>query len=175
MPEAPIEVIVRMGGEDVLAGRLWSHRRSGGESATFLYDDEYLLRPSAYELDPSLPLVAGQQQTPAGRPIFGAFSDCAPDRWGRRLIARAERRRVEHEGGAERSFGEVDLVLGVRDDMRQGALRFRSSPGAAFLAEETTGVPQLLELPHLLGAADALERNEASEEELSALLRGGSS
>ncbi len=81
-----------MGGQNVLAGRLWSHRRRGAESATFAYDPDYLARSDAYELDPALGLAAGQQQTPAGRAMFGAFSDCAPDRWGRRLIARAERR-----------------------------------------------------------------------------------
>ena len=175
MSEVPIEVVVQIDREDVPAGRLWSHRRSRAESATFSYDDDYLARPDAYELDPSLPLVAGQQQTQVGRKIFGAFSDCAPDRWGRRLIARTEKRRVEREGGAERSFGEIDLLLGVRDDMRQGALRFRHSPNSIFLADETSGIPHLIELPRLVGAADALERDEASEEELRVLLRGGSS
>jgi serine/threonine-protein kinase HipA len=171
----PIEVVVQIAGEDVLAGRLWSHRRSGAESATFAYDDDYLIRPDAYELDPLLALVAGQQQTPAGRKIFAAFSDCAPDRWGRRLIARAEKHRVKREGGAERSFGEIDVLLGVRDDMRQGALRFRTSPKETFLADETIGVPSLIELPRLLGAADALERDEADDEAVKELLHGGSS
>jgi serine/threonine-protein kinase HipA len=175
MAETPIEVVVQIGGEDVLAGRLWSHRRSGAESATFAYDNDYIARADAYELDPALPLVGAQQQTPAGMKIFAAFSDCAPDRWGRRLITRTEKRRAEREGGGERSFGETDLLLGVRDDMRQGALRFRIAGEETFLADERTGVPHLIELPKLLGAADALERDEASEEELRALLRGGSS
>jgi serine/threonine-protein kinase HipA len=172
---AETEVVIQIGGVDVLAGRLWSHRRRGSESATFSYVAEYLGHPSAYELDPALPLVAGQQQTQAGRPIFGAFSDCAPDRWGRRLIHRAEQRRVGREGGAARSFGEIDYLLGVRDDLRQGALRFRDSETGTYLAQETVGVPHLLELPKLLSAADRLERGEASEDELQTLLRGGSS
>jgi serine/threonine-protein kinase HipA len=172
---AETEVLVQIAGADVLAGRLWSHRRRGTESATFSYATEYLTHLNAYELDPALPLVTGQQQTPAGRPIFGAFSDCAPDRWGRKLIHRAERQRVRREGGAERSFGEIDYLLGVRDDLRQGALRFRDSETGIYLAEETVGVPHLLDLPKLLSAADRLERDEASETELQTLLRGGSS
>jgi serine/threonine-protein kinase HipA len=175
MAESAVEVIVQMGSQNVLAGRLWSHRRRGTESATFAYDPDYLARSDAYELDPALGLTAGQQQTPAGRAMFGAFSDCAPDRWGRRLIARAERRRVDHEGGAERSFGEIDYLLGVRDDLRQGALRFRDPAGGAYLADERTGVPPLLDLPRLLSAAERLERDEAGDDELRALLRGGSS
>jgi serine/threonine-protein kinase HipA len=175
MAESEVEVVVQIAGEDVLAGRLWSHRRRGSESATFSYATEYLTRRDAYELDPLLTLAAGPQQTPVGRALFGAFSDCAPDRWGRRLIHRAEQQRVRQAGGAERSFGEIDYLLGVRDDLRHGALRFRAPAGAGYLADERTGVPQLVDLPALLDAADRLERNEASDAELQTLLRGGSS
>jgi len=175
MAESEVEVVVQIGGEDVSAGRLWSHRRRGTESATFSYATEYLARPDAYELDPALELSAGQHQTPAGRAMFGAFSDCAPDRWGRRLMARAEQQRVCRVGGAERSFGEIGYLLGVRDDMRQGALRFRHPQTWTYVADEVTGVPPLVELPKLLNAAARLERDEASETELATLLRGGSS
>lgn len=175
MADIAVEVIVQIGGEDVLAGRLWSHRRRGVESATFAYDETYLMRPDAYALDPALPLTTGQQQTPAERATFGAFSDCAPDRWGRRLIDRTERLRVKREGGAARSFGEADYLLGVRDDLRQGALRFRHPGTLKYLADERGGVPPLLELPRLLSASDRLEHDEAGEEELRILLRGGSS
>jgi serine/threonine-protein kinase HipA len=156
MAESTVEVIVQIGDEDVLAGRLWSHRRRGTESATFAYDPDYLGRSDAYELDPTLGFGAGPRQTPVGRGMFGAFSDCAPDRWGRRLIARAERRRADREGNAERSFGEIDYLLGARDDLRQGALRFRDPATGTYLAEQRTGVPPLIELPKLLQASEHL-------------------
>jgi serine/threonine-protein kinase HipA len=175
MAESTVEVVVQLGGADVLAGRLWSHRRRGSESATFAYHDNYLIRPDAYPLDPALELRAGQQQTPAGWAIFGAFSDCAPDRWGRRLIERFERERALDDAGAPRSLGEIDYLLGVRDDLRQGALRFRDPGSGAYLADESAGAPLLPELPSLLGAAERLERDEAAESDLRALLRGGSS
>jgi serine/threonine-protein kinase HipA len=175
MAEGEAEVWVQIASRDVLAGRLWSHRRRDTESQTFSYDSRYVASQGAYELDPALPLVLGQQQTPAGRAIFGAFSDCAPDRWGRRLIGRAERQRARAAGEAPRSFGEMDYLLGVRDDLRQGALRFRLPDREAFVAVEDEGIPYLLQLPRLLSAADHLERDEASEEELRTLLRGGSS
>lgn len=175
MADRVVDVGVEIAGRNVLAGRLWSHRRRAAESATFAYDAGYLAQADAYALDPALPLVAGQQQTPQSSPIFGAFSDCAPDRWGRRLIDRAEKRRVEREGGAERSRGEIDYLLGVRDDLRQGALRFRDPETGAHLAGEASGVPRVVELGALLHAAERLERDEASEAELRELLRGGSS
>ncbi len=173
MADTPVDVIVQLGSEDALAGRMWSHRRHGTESATFAYAPEYLAHPDAYEIDPLLPLVAGQQQTPAGRPSFGAFGDCAPDRWGRRLIARAEHRRAREHGEAERSLGEIDLLLGVRDDLRQGALRMRR--GDTYLAPSDRGVPALLQLGRLRAAADRLERDAADDADLDALLHGGSS
>jgi serine/threonine-protein kinase HipA len=175
MAETAVEVVVQLGTEAAVAGRLWSHRRRGTESATFSYAPEYLARADAYELDPALPLSVGQHQTPAGRAIFGAFSDCAPDRWGRRLVQRDEEQRARRDAVAERSFGEIDYLLGVRDDLRQGALRFRTTVTGAFLADERHGIPHLLELPRLLDASDRLERDEAGEAELKLLLRGGSS
>jgi serine/threonine-protein kinase HipA len=175
MPEKPVDVVVQVGSADVLAGRLWAHRRRNTQSATFAYDASYLAFPSAYELDPGLPLVAGQQQTAAGRALFGAFSDGAPDRWGRRLINRAEVHRVRDEGGTARSFGEADYLLGVRDDLREGALRFRDPDTGVYLALDDTGVPYLIDLPELLGASEHMERDEATAAELRALLRGGSS
>jgi hypothetical protein len=87
MADREVEVLVRIDGTDELAGRLWCHRRRGVQSQTFRYAASYLALPGAYELDPRLPLVEGAQQTPAGREIFGAFSDAAPDRWGRRRRA----------------------------------------------------------------------------------------
>ncbi len=173
MPE--VDVVVQISGEDVLAGRLWPHRRRGRESATFSYSPEYLVRDDAYALDPMLPLLAGPQQTPDGRAMFGAFSDCSPDRWGRRLIQRTERRWADRENATEKSFGEAEYLLGVRDDLRQGALRFRDPESDVYLADEHEGVPDLVQLPALLSAAERMERDEADEEELRRLLRGGSS
>lgn len=166
--------MVEIAGEAVPAGRLWSHRRRGSESATFTYLPEYLARPDAYALDPELELDASPKQTEPNLRMFRAFSDCAPDGWGRRLIRRSEARRATSGQRAERSIGEIDFLLGARDDMRHGALRFRE-PGGEFLAPEESGVPPLVELSRLLGAAERLDRDMASDEDLRTLLRGGSS
>lgn len=161
-----------MTGEDVLAGFLFSHRRGGRESASFSYDPAYLGRPDAYALDPSLPLVQGGLQTPVGIPMFRAFSDTVPDRWGRNLIMREERRRATAGGRAPRSLGEVDFLLEVRDDLRQGALRFRDEETGVFLADEHSVVPHVTTLATLLHAAEHLESDKETEEELRDLLRG---
>ncbi len=175
MVERAIDVVVSIGQENVFAGRMFSHRSGGRESASFSYEASYLARSDAYALDPSLPLVQGGLQTPVGLSMFRAFGDAAPDRWGRALITREEGRRAAAEGGTGRSLGEVDFLLGVRDDLRQGALRFRDPDTGAFLADEESGVPHVTDLARLLDAADHFEADEESDEELRDLLRGGSS
>lgn len=157
----------------IVAGQLYSHRSRGTESATFTYDQGYLADPRAYALDPALPLLSGTQQSPLNQKIFGAFSDSCPDRWGQRLIQRSERRRAEAAGSTARSFGVFDLLLGVRDDVRQGAIRF--AVNGDFVADETTGVPAMTDLPTLLSAADNLAHDRADSQSLSLLLRAGSS
>lgn len=170
-----VDVFVAVGERNIRAGRLYPHRRSGVESASFVYADSYLADPVGYALDPALPLVAGTLQTAAGRPLFGAFTDSSPDRWGRRLIARTERARAEAAGTAPRVISEADVLLGVRDDLREGALRFGIEGEPSFRAPDDTGVPVLADLPALLDIAARAESDDASYEELRLLLRAGSS
>jgi serine/threonine-protein kinase HipA len=170
-----VEVHVAVGEVNLLAGQMYTHYHRGSESASFVYDARYLANPDAYSLDPALPLVAGSLQTPVGRRLFGAFADSSPDRWGRTLIQRAERARAKTAATAPRSMSEIDLLLGVRDDLRQGALRFRLGDQGPFLATEESGVPVLADLPALLDIAARAERDTANYEDLRRLLRAGSS
>jgi serine/threonine-protein kinase HipA len=170
-----VAVYVAVGERNLFAGRLYPQRRRGVESASFGYDDRYLADPDSYALDPALPLVTGSLQTPVGRALFGAFGDCAPDRWGRTLIARAETARARLGGTAPRSLSEADVLLGVRDDLRQGALRFRLNEDGPYLAAEDSGIPVLTDLPTLLDIAERVESDTADYGELNRLLRAGSS
>ena len=170
-----IEVFVADGETNILAGRMYPHFRRGSESASFIYDDQYLANPGAYQLDPVLPLVTGTLQTPVGRASFGAFADSLPDRWGRTLIQRTERARAQAAATAPRSMSEIDLLLGVRDDLREGALRFRHGGQEVFLAAEASGIPVLTDLPALLDIAARAERDAADYEDLKRLVQAGSS
>ena len=175
MVEQPIDVIVQIAGRDMPAGRLWTHRSGRGESATFSYLQDYLQRAEAYELDPALPLLEGQHHTPVEQAMFGAMSDCAPDGWGRRLVRRAEQHQAREADSTQRGLTELDYLLGARDDLRQGALRFRAPSSDRYLAVDTESVPHLIGLGRLLNAAEELERDEPSSEDLRLLLHGASS
>ncbi len=77
--------------------RLWIRVRKNKESATFEYDVGWLKHPAKFSLEPALQLGPGPFHTPADTPMFRALGDSAPDRWGRALMRRMERRRERNE------------------------------------------------------------------------------
>jgi len=168
-------VYVDLRGEPVLVGRLWAHVRRGRESATFEYDPGWLDHPERFALEPALPLGPGPFHTTPGAPLFGPIGDSAPDRWGRVLMRRAERWRAR-QGEAPRTLNEIDYLLMVDDEARQGALRFSAAENGPFLAEhDTTRIPPLIELPRLLNATEHVINDDESDEDLRLLLAPGSS
>ncbi len=174
--ETEVFVYVDIAGELHLVGRLWARVRKGRESATFEYDTGWLEYADRFSLEPALTLGPGPFHTPSGRSLFGAIGDSAPDRWGRVLMRRAERRRAERAGETPRTLMEIDYLLMVDDEARQGALRFARQEGGPFLAEhEAARIPPLIDLPRLLSAAEHVVGDTDSDEDLRLLLAPGSS
>jgi serine/threonine-protein kinase HipA len=167
-------VYIDLAGTPQLVGRLWARARKGRESATFEYDAGWLNHPARFALEPALVLSHGPYHTAVGRRIFGAIGDSAPDRWGRALIQREERRRARAEKRTPRTLAEVDYLLGVSDIARQGALRFAENDGGPFLAAGVQ-IPPLVRLSELLKAALRLTADGGSDEDLKLLLAPGSS
>jgi serine/threonine-protein kinase HipA len=170
-------VYVDLDGVPHLMGRLWARVRKNKESATFEYDAAWLQHPARFSLEPALQLGPGPFHTPADTPMFGAIGDSAPDRWGRALMRRMERRRAEREGGGPpRTLQEIDFLLLVDDEARQGALRFAGRDGGPFLREEgVKRIPPLVELPKLLAAAEHVIEEKETDEDLRLLFAPGSS
>lgn len=129
---------------------------------TFSYAPEYLARPGAYPIDPRIPLTSGSHPTPG---LPGAFSDSAPDRWGTRIITRRREGEARAAGRTPGATTDADLLLGVSDLTRQGALRFRAVDGPYL--HNSTDVPKLIELPRLLAASRRFEASDG--EDLSAI------
>jgi serine/threonine-protein kinase HipA len=174
--DAQVLVHVDLDGVPVPVGRLWAGVRRGRDSASFEYDPRWLTHPDRFSLEPALTLGPGPFHTPAGRALFGALGDSAPDRWGRVLMRRAERRRAERAGETPRTLREIDYLLRVDDEARQGALRLAQVEGGPFLATaEATRIPPLVELPRLLSAAENVIGDTDTDEDLRLLLAPGSS
>ena len=171
-----VYVYVALDGASKLCGRLWARARKGQESASFEYDEGWLRAANRFSLEPALSLGPGSFHTRQGKALFGALGDSAPDRWGRMLMGRAERRASKQEKRTARTLREIDYLLMVDDEARQGALRFSKEPGGPFLRPDAAcRIPPLVELPRLLTAAEHFEGDAETEEDLRLLLAPGSS
>ena len=174
--ETQVFVHADIAGMQHLVGRMWVRVRKGRESATFEYHPGWLENADRFSLEPALTLGPGPFHTPPGKPLFGAIGDSAPDRWGRVLMRRGERRRAERTGERPRTLMEIDYLLMVDDEARQGALRFARQAGGPFLGKhEVARIPPLIDLPQLLSAAEHVVGDTDSDEDLRLLLAPGSS
>jgi serine/threonine-protein kinase HipA len=89
-------------------------------------------------------------------PAFGVFMDSAPDRWGRVLMERREAAVAEREGRPVRTLREVDFLLGMHDEARMRALRFKSSDGT-FVYHGASAAPPVTSLRELAAICRKVE------------------
>jgi serine/threonine-protein kinase HipA len=181
--ELPSEVTVELDagelGGPVRVGRLRRVPSPSGAVVAFGYDAAWLARSDAFVIDPSHGLYPGDQFPRSGDAISAAFTDAAPDRWGRTLLERREAGHAREEGRARRTLGEWEFLLGVSDFSRMGALRFADDTGR-HLDDGPAGVPPQAGLRELEAAARALEQPSPGDrareaERLALLLAPGSS
>lgn len=162
-----VRVEVDLGGRTALVGEAYFHVARSQISTTFKYADEFLGSRQAYPISPELSLSVAPITVPG---LPGAFSDSAPDRWGRNLVAKQHRRLVAQGDARDRRLTEVDYLLGVSDTTRQGALRFRRTSTTEYLSTGAT-VPRAVSLPELQHAAD--EATDGSGAAIKRLLDAG--
>jgi serine/threonine-protein kinase HipA len=149
----------------VSMGVLHRQQSGAGEIFSFEYDRAWIERPEVFAFDPDLALAAGHQYPAANRKNFGIFLDSSPDRWGRVLMQRRENTRARHEKRKPRALTEWDFLLGVHDETRLGALRFRVSPQEPFIDSDTQfAAPPLTSLRELQAASLQFEQHMDDEE-----------
>ena len=172
---ADVEVYLELAGRSRPVGIMRRHAARGGERVTFTYADDWTSSGSGYPIDPALPLGPGTFRPPAGHAIFGSIGDSAPDSWGRALMRRRERRDAEREGRPVRTMQETDFLLGVSDEARLGALRFRHRGETVFQAPREAAIPGLIALGRLRSAAERVVQGVETDEDLRAIFAPGSS
>ena len=172
---ADIEVYLDLRGRCRSVGIMRRHAARGAERVTFAYAEDWTSSAVGYAIDPALPLGPGTFRPAAGHAIFGAIGDSAPDSWGRTLMRRRERRTAEREGRAVRTLQETDFLLGVSDEARLGALRFRRVGDNPFQAPSETAIPGLIALGKLRSAADRVLAGAETDEDMLAIFAPGSS
>ena len=172
---ADFEVHIDLNGHTRPVGLVRSNRARGTEIILFEYVDAWLGDPDRFSLEPALALTRGAFSPPAGLASFGSIGDSAPDTWGRRLMQRAERRFAEQENRPVRMLMESDYLLGVADETRLGAIRFRRVGDGPFEAPIRAGVPALIELGRLLEITERILRDEETDEDIQIIFAPGSS
>ena len=148
----------------ILMGTLYAATSRSKEIFSFVYNNSWLSNSQAHTIDPSLQLFSGPQYAPHSKENFGVFLDSSPDRWGRFLMDRREAQLAREEGRKERQLLESDYLLGVYDEHRMGALRFRTDPNGPFL-DNNKGLasPPYTSLRELELASLELEKEDAEK------------
>ena len=119
-----------------LMGVLSAHQAKGRKAFSFTYDKQWLRSGNQYLIDPDLQFFAGQQFA-NGKENFGVFLDSMPDTWGRTLMKRRAAQLAKANGASVKTLYDVDFLLGVYDETRMGALRFKLDLEGDFLDNDS--------------------------------------
>ena len=147
-----------------LIGVLAAHYAKGRKAFGFEYDKEWIKSKQQLLLDPDIQFYSGPQY-PNNKENFGIFIDSMPDTWGRTLMRRRAIQEARSKDEKSKTLYEIDYLLGVYDESRMGALRFKLDPDGPFLDNsENTPTPPWSSVGELQAAAKALENEEGNDE-----------
>jgi serine/threonine-protein kinase HipA len=164
--------------EPKLLGTLAAHQGKGRKTFSFSYDEKWLETEKPLLFDPDITWNKGQQ-FPIGKSNFGIFNDAMPDTWGRTLMKRREAQIAKEEKRVVKNLHDMDFLLGVNDESRMGALRFKLQEKEPFLnndqARPTPPWSSVRELQHGISLIESDKDNKEVRKWLSILLAPGSS
>lgn len=145
-------------------GILSVHRAKGRKAFSFEYSREWISSKEQLLLDPDIGWYSGAQ-FPNQKENFGVFLDSMPDTWGRTLMKRKAAQKARENGNAVPVLYDIDFLLGVYDESRLGALRFKLDPNGPFLNNnQQYPTPHWSDARELQHAAEVVESEDAGEE-----------
>ncbi len=149
--------------QPTLVGVLSAHFAKGKKAFSFEYDKVWLKTDAQRLLDPDIDFYSGPQY-PTNKENFGIFLDSMPDTWGKTLMKRRAAQDARAKNEKARTLYEIDYLLGVFDESRMGALRFKTELEGPFLDnDDRTPTPPWSSLGELQEAAKQLESDDQSE------------
>lgn len=164
--------------EPKIIGILSAQQAKGKKAFSFEYDKNWLKTEQKFLLDPDIQLYGGPQY-PNQKENFGIFLDSMPDTWGRTLMKRREAQLARENNEKPKTLYDIDFLLGVYDESRMGALRFKTDPKGDFLDNnKTASTPPWSSIRELQNAAANFENDDENDEAkkwLSILMAPGSS
>lgn len=150
--------------DPVLMGMLSAHFAKGKKAFSFEYDKAWLKSEQRHVLDPDIQFFSGPQFS-TKKENFGVFLDSMPDTWGRTLMKRRAAQQAKERGEQASTLYDIDYLLGVYDESRMGALRFKIHPEGPFLDDNNhTPTPPWSSIRELQNAAERFEKDENNEE-----------
>lgn len=153
--------------QETLLGVLTATQLRGKEIFSFAYDKQWLKSAdnTIHPLDPDLQFYAGHQYLNDEKGNFGMFMDSSPDRWGRLLMRRREAAMARMENRKETALFETDYLLGVYDEHRMGAIRFKTEVEGVFLNDnKAMAAPPFTSLRELEQASLHLEKEDSIDD-----------
>jgi len=146
--------------EPKMIGILSAHFGKGKKAFSFEYDKEWLKSKPQQLLDPDIQFYSGPQ-FPNNKENFGIFLDSMPDTWGKTLMKRRAAQEAKEKDKKAPTLYEIDFLLGVYDESRMGALRFKTEKEGPFLDNnDKTPTPPWSSIRELQEAAKNLESDE---------------
>jgi serine/threonine-protein kinase HipA len=133
------------------------HLKHDRGNVRFNYNEAWLSHPKRFDIDPDLSLDNAIFHPNPAQGNFGVFLDSSPDRWGQTLMKRREAMEAKDEGRQTRTLYAWDYLIGVQDQTRQGALRFKYPGTDVFLTSQDLFAPPLTQLAELVGATKYIE------------------
>ncbi len=147
-----------------LIGTLSAQQAKGRKAFSFHYDPQWIRSEAQRLLDPDIQWFTGAQH-PDSKENFGVFMDSMPDTWGRTLMKRRSAQQAADEGKPTPVLYDIDFLLGVYDETRMGALRFKLDPDGPFLDDNTDfPTPPWSSIRELQHAAEVVESDKTSAE-----------
>jgi serine/threonine-protein kinase HipA len=164
--------------EPKLIGLLCAHSAKGKKAFSFEYDKLWLRSERSRFLDPDLQYFSGPQ-FPYKKEYFGIFLDSMPDTWGRTLMRRRAAMMAKEKNERTQTLYDLDYLLGVFDESRMGALRFKTDLNGDFLDNNlrasTPPWSSVRELQHAASHLEDTEDIDLLKKWLSVLIAPGSS
>lgn len=164
--------------EPKIIGILSAHFAKSKKAFSFEYDKNWIQSEQQLLLDPDIQFYSGPQY-PHNKENFGIFLDSMPDTWGRTLMKRRVNQEAKEKGEKTPILYDIDFLLGVYDESRMGALRFKTNPDGEFLDNNSTSpTPPWSFIRELQNASKMLENEEENNDVnkwLSVLMAPGSS
>lgn len=165
-------------GSPLCIGILTAQQAKGRKAFSFAYDKNWIQTAPQFLLDPDIQWAAGQQYATKGQ-NFGVFLDSMPDTWGQTLMKRRELQRAAENKQDPATLYDIDFLLGVNDETRMGALRFKTNPDGPFenadIQRPTPPLYMIRELQHAASVAESDDGNTAIKDWLDMLIAPGSS